>query len=381
MYIVDFKRTPIGKFMGSLSGISAPELTNPLFEFFLNKYPFLVSGTNEVVIGNVNSAGIGMNPARIASYNGGMDKSVPAYTVNHACASGMNAIIQGYRAIKSGDADVVLAGGMESMSQTPFLLRGARKGFTYGNQMMLDSLYIDGLYCCLSKALVGEISENLTKKYSITRDEQDQFAFESHKKASKALYNKSFNGDIIKCYGLNCDESVRKNTTIEALAQLKPVFHNKGALTAGNVSPLSDGAALMLLVSENALNKFKLKPKARIIDSVFVGLDPKLMGMGPKYAIKKILKKNNLNIDSIDVFEINEAFAVQVIAVIKELGIVEKDVNINGGAIALGHPLGMSGARIIGSLITSLKQKKKKFGVASLCVGGGQGAAVLIENL
>ena len=381
MYIVDIKRTPIGKFLGSLSDLSAPELTKPLFDYFLEKYPFLKTETNEVILGNVLSAGIGMNPARIASFNAGLSETIPSYTINHVCASGMNAIAQSFRAIKAGEGDIILAGGMESMSNAPFLVKNARKGLKFGSNALIDSLQNDGLYCSLSQSVMGVTAENVAKKYKITRRAQDKFSLESHKKASKAFKNNVFAKDIISIKNIKKDESIREDTSFEKLSKLKTVFKENGTVTAGNSSGINDGAVLSLIVSQTALKKYGLKPKAKILDAVFVGLKPELMGMGPKYAIEKILKKNSLKIKDIDLFEINEAFASQVLAVVKELKLDIKKVNIYGGAVAVGHPLGMSGARIIGSLITGLKNTKGKLGIASLCVGGGQGAAVLIENL
>ncbi len=375
------KRTPVGKFLGSLSGLSAPELAKPLFSYFLSKYPYLKNKTDEVVIGNVLSAGIGMNPARIAAMLGGVDESVPSYTVNHVCASGMNAIIQAFRSIRAGDTHIVLAGGMESMSQAPYLLKGARKGLKFGSQTLIDSLQHDGLYCSLCHGAMGVTAENVAKKYAISRASQDRYALSSHQKAVLAQEHRIFANEIIAIEELKADECPRKETSLEKLASLKAVFKDGGTVTAGNSSSINDGAALALLASEKAVQTYGLKPMARIIDYVFIGLKPELMGMGPKLAIEKLLKKNSLSLNDIDLFEINEAFASQILAVIQELKINDSKVNIYGGAIAFGHPLGMSGARIIGTLITGLKQIKGKLGIASLCVGGGQGAAILLENI
>ncbi len=381
MYIVDWKRTPVGKFLGALAHIPATQLTKPLFSYFLENYPYLKKKTDEVIIGNVIGAGIGMNPARIAAITGGMSYHVPAYTINHACASGMNAVVQGFRAIRLGDAHMVLAGGMESMSQAPFLVKGIRTGIKFGSTSLIDSLHNDGFYCCLSKDIVGVLTETLSKKYSINRKNQDLFTLASHHKAVKAQEAKNFADEIIPVGQLQTDEAPRKDTSLEKLSSLKPAFKPHGTITAGNASSLNDGAALTLLASRKAVQKYELKPMAQILDAVFVGLKPELMGMGPQIAIKKLLQKNKLTIADIDVFEINEAFAVQVLAVLQTLDIDESKLNINGGALAIGHPLGMSGTRIIGSLITALKQTGGKLGIASLCVGGGQGAAILIKNL
>ena len=381
MYIIDVKRTPIGKFMGSLSKFSAPELAKPLFNYFLNTYPYLKKFTDEVVIGNVLSAGIGQNPARIAAFLGGLADTVPAYTINQVCASGMNAIIQGFRAILAHAADNVISGGMESMSQAPYLLKNARKGLPFGTVTLIDSLQYDGLFCSLSGISMGETVENIVEKYHIKRRDQDHFSLASHRKVIASQKQGIFQGEIIPLPELAVDESPRSDTSLVKLAALKPIFKSNGAITAGNASSINDGAALALLTSEKALKKYKLTPKARIVDAVFVGLKPSLMGMGPKYAIEKILKRNKLSTDDIDLYEINEAFAVQVLAVIQTLHLDPHKVNLYGGALALGHPLGMSGTRIVGTLINALKRTRGKLGIASLCVGGGQGAAILLENI
>lgn len=381
MFIVDTKRTPIGKFLGALSNLSAPELSKPLFYYFLNKYPFLKHETDEVIIGNVLSSGIGLNPARIASFKSGISETVPAYTINHACASGMNAVIQGFRLIKTGDADIILAGGMESMSQAPYLVKRIRQDAKFRSNALIDSIQKDALCCSISNQMMGETAENIAKKYSIGREAQDKFALNSHKKAVKARREKVSSYEIIRMKELTNDEGPRDDTSLPKLAKLKPVFKIKGTVTAGNSSSINDGAALVLLSSEKALKKYNLRPVAEILDCSFVGLKPELMGMGPKYAIEKLLKRNFLKIADIDLFEINEAFAVQVLAVMRELKIDSRIVNIYGGAIALGHPLATSGVRIIGSLMTALKLTSGKLGIASLCVGGGQGAAMLIKNI
>jgi len=381
MYIIDIKRTPIGKFLGSLSNLSAPELTKPLFSYFLEKYPYLKKGTDEVIMGNVLSAGIGMNPARIAAVEGGISESVPAYAVSHVCASGINAIVQGFRAIRAGDADIILAGGMESMSNAPFLLNGSRKGMRFGSRTLVDSLAHDGLCCSLLHKMMGNVAEQMAEKYKIDRKSQDLFSLKSHQKALSAQKSNVFSSEIIEMEELKEDECPRSDTSLEKLSALKTVFKENGTVTVGNACPINDGAALSFIASDIAVKKYRLKPIARILDAAFVGLQPNIMGMGPKYAIEKLLKRNSLDMRDIDLFEINEAFAAQVLSVIRGLRVDERKLNIYGGAIAIGHPIGMSGVRIIGSLITGLKNTSGKLGMASLCVGGGQGAAILIENL
>ena len=381
MYIIDTKRTPIGKFMGSLSSFSAPELTKPLFRYFLETYPFLRSKTDEVILGNVLSAGIGMNPARIAAFYGGLSKSVPSYTINHVCASGMTAIIQAARAIHSNDADLILAGGMESMSQAPFILPGVRAGFRFGSKTLIDTLENEGLYCSLTHQSMGMTAENISSKFKIDRKSQDQYAQRSHKKASLALEEKVYTADILGIGNITRDEGLRPDASLSKLAKLNPVFTPNGSVTAGNASSISDGAALLFLASQNGVEKHSLTPIAKIIDYVSVGIDPEFMGMGAQVAIQKLVKKNKLQLSDIDIFEINEAFAAQVLAVIDVLNLPIKKVNIYGGAIAVGHPLAASGTRIVMNAITALKQTKGKRAIASVCVGGGQGVAMLLENL
>ena len=382
MYIVDIKRTPVGKFLGSLSHLTAPELAKPLFDNFLERYEFLKNDTDEIILGNVLSAGVGMNPARIAALHGGMSNSVPAYTINQVCGSGLNAIHQGFRAISMGDASLVIAGGMESMSQAPHVVRKMRSGVKYGSSEILDTIMCDGLYCTLSGKLMGDTAEILAKKYKISRARQDAFSLQSHKRAIAALKDmKKFFPDLISVDSLVLDEGPRSDTSLEKLSALKPIFDANGSVTAGNASSMNDGAALALLASEKAVKKYNLEPKVKIKDVVQVGLDPELMGMGAQLAIDALLKRNNLSIQDIGVFEINEAFAAQTLAVLEELKIPEEKVNIYGGALAIGHPLGMSGTRIVGSLVNAMKNNDCKLGIASVCVGGGQGVGILLENI
>ena len=253
MYIVDIKRTPVGKFLGSLSNLSATELTKPLFSYFLHKYPYLKKETNEVIMGNVLSSGVGLNPARIASIKSGISEKVPSYTINHACASGMNAVIQGFRLIKTGDADLILAGGMESMSQAPYLVARKKRSSKIDPSELIDSLYRDALCCSISNLIMGETAENIAQKYSIKREEQDSYAFYSHRKAIKARKEKIFSSEIIKMSELKDDEGPRDDTSLKKLAKLRTIFKKNGTVTAGNASSINDGAALLLLSSEKAL--------------------------------------------------------------------------------------------------------------------------------
>lgn len=388
-YIIDIKRTAIGKYQGTLKNIDAINLIIPIFNYFIKKYPFLKNHTDEIIIGNVLSAGLGQNPARIASFKAGIANKTPSFTVNHVCGSGMTSIIQGIKSIILQNADIALAGGMESMSNAPYLLNNHRVGRKFGNDKLVDSIFQDGLYCSLTNSIMGKTAENIAKKYKITRKDQDKFAFNSHAKAITAIDKGYFNNEIIdlisnikgKTAIFNKDESPRRDTSIEKLEKLNSIFKNKGTVTAGNSSGINDGAALCLLTSENAIKKYNIKPMAKIIAYDYIGLSPIYMGLGSYYSISRIIKKSKININNIDLFEINEAFASQVLAVIKLLKIEKQKVNINGGAIALGHPLGASGTRILATLVYNLKRTGSRYGIASLCIGGGQGVSVLVEKI
>jgi len=388
MFILDTKRTAIGKFLGTLSQTNAIELIKPIFQFFLDRYPFLKQQTSEVILGNVLSAGLGQNPARIAVVQSGFSNCVPAFTLNHVCGSGLTSIIEGLKSIKLGDADIVLAGGMENMSNAPYLISKHRKGLPLGNDVLVDSLNHDGLFCSLSNSIMGLTAENIAIKYKISRREQDVYTFNSHKKASNAVVKGYFNNEIIKInipvkketIYFKDDEQIRKDTTIDKLSILPTIFKKDGTITAGNASSINDGAALTILISEKIMKQYKVVPIAKILAYDYIGLDPKYMGLGSYYSISNLLKKTSLTLKDIDLFEINEAFASQIIAVMKLLKLKKDKVNISGGAIALGHPLGASGARILTTLVYNMKRTKSRYGIASLCIGGGQGVSVLIEN-
>lgn len=382
-YIIDAKRTPIGKFGGALNTVTATELMSVIIRS-LN-----IGRIDQVIIGNTLSAGLGQNPARIASYQAGVGVEIPAYTVNLVCGSGLQSIILAQQLIQDGQADLIIAGGMESMSNVPYYLDNYRLGVKIGNQSVRDGLIFDGLYCSLSHQHMGVTAENLARRYKISRAQQDLFALLSHQKSVKALVTGKFQEEIIPIttssngtsLTLQNDENPRGDTSLEALARLKTAFRKEGSVTAGNSSPLSDGAAGVLVASENAIRRYDLKPKLLIKSYALVGLDPKFMGMGASHAAKKVLKGAKLKKESIDVWEINEAFAAQSLAVINDLGINPDLVNMNGGAIALGHPLGASGSRIMTTLLHQLKRSHAKLGLAALCIGGGQGIAMVVESI
>lgn len=385
IFIVGAKRTPIGKFGGSLSTFSASELGAKVISAVLKQSKLPKEKIDQILIGNVLQAGQGQNPARTASRLAGLPESIPAITINDVCGSGLSSVNLGASLIMSGQAEVVLVGGMESMSNAPYLLDKARVGYKMGDGILIDSMLKDSL----GNYHMGMTAENISSKYSITRGEMDKYAVESHQKATYTTEYGGFKKEIVDIIvdnrkGRNLivtDENIRSDTSIEKLAKLKSAFKESGVVTAGNSSSINDGASILMLVSEKILYDYKLTPLAEWIDSSLVGLEPRLMGMGPEIAVKKLLTQQKMDITDIDIFELNEAFAAQSIACIRQLGINDMDkVNPKGGAIALGHPVGASGSRILTTLIYELIENKGNYGIASLCIGGGMGAATLIKN-
>ncbi len=339
-------------------------------------------------MGNVLQAGNGQNPARQAALKAGIPIDVPESTINTVCGSGLHAVALAYNAILAEQGDIILAGGMESMSNAPYLLRNARNGYKLGNGELVDSLVADGLTCPINHYHMGITAENVAEKYGISRLEQDEFAYESQIKAVEAKNKKVFEEQIVPVMIKNKketiyfteDEHIRGNTTKEKLSHLKTAFKENGTVTAGNSSGINDGAAAMLVVSEDKCKEHALKPLAYIKGYSLVGVDPAYMGMGPVKAISSLLKQQGISIDEIDLFEINEAFAAQALAVLKELGVSLEKVNVNGGAIAIGHPVGASGARVLVTLVHEMVRRSSRYGIASLCIGTGMGIAMLVEN-
>jgi acetyl-CoA C-acetyltransferase len=388
-YIVKAKRTAIGKYGGSLASIPITDVMGELVTNILKSYLQINDRIDEVIIGNVLSAGLGQNPARIAAIRGQISHNVPAYTVNKVCGSGLKSIILAAQSIVCGDAQLILAGGMESMSRAPYYLNNYRFGVKFGHQNIDDGMILDGLYCSLIGEHMGITAENIAKKYNISRKQQDEFSYLSHIKAIKAIKNNYFDTQIVPIKISNkdkdcifkTDEQPRPDTSIEKLSQLRSVFKKDGSVTAGNSSSINDGAAVALIASEDAVKKYKLKSKTVILSYAYVGLNPSYMGMGGYYAAIKCLANAGKKASQIDLWEINEAFASQSVAVISRLGIDQKKVNITGGAIAFGHPIGASGARILTTLVYNLERVNKRYGLATLCIGGGQGIALLVENI
>ena len=382
--IVGAVRTVIGTFKGSLRKMRADQLGSIVISEVLKKSKFDKGEIDEVIMGQVLTTGGGQNPARQAAINAGLSISKPAHIVNQVCGSGLRAVISGFHSIKLGYAKSVIAGGQENMSISPHSIF-YREEKKIAENKLLDTMIHDGLLDAFNNYHMGVTAENVAKKFSISRQDQDQFALNSQKKTELAFNNGKFDNEMIKVNHngnfLDRDEYPRFNLKISDLQKLNPVFQNNGTVTAGNSSGINDGAAALLLTSLEHAEKKSIKPLVKIVSWASVGVDPSLMGLGPIEAVREATKKAKWRIDEIDLFEINEAFAAQSIAVIRELGIDQNKVNVNGGAIALGHPIGASGARILVTLIHEMKRQKKNKGCATLCIGGGMGIALCIERI
>lgn len=389
--IVSAVRTAIGSFQGTLAGVSATKLGAVVLEAALERAGVSKDSVDEVIMGNVLSAGLGQNPARQASIQAGLANEVPSLTINKVCGSGLKAVHLAVQAIASGDADVVLAGGMESMSQAPYLMEGARSGYRMGDQKVVDSMIRDGLWCAFNDYHMGITAENLCTKYEIGREEQDEFAAWSQEKAQQAIASGRFADEIVPVaipqrkgdpLLFSVDEFPRAGVTAEMLGKLKPAFKKDGTVTAGNASGINDGAAALLIMSREKADELGVKPLARIVANASAGVDPSIMGYGPVPATQKVMEKAGLSLSDMDLIEANEAFAVQSLSVGKALEIDREKLNVNGGAIALGHPIGASGARILVTLVHELQKRDGvKYGLATLCIGGGQGVATIIEKI
>ena len=388
--IVSATRTPVGSFNGSLASVSTIDLGKIVITEALKRAGVDGTHVDEVIMGNVLQAGLGQNPARQAALNAGLADSIPAFTVNKVCGSGLKTVALAAQAIAAGDADIIVAGGMENMSRAPFLLDSkARWGYRMGNQQIIDTMVHDGLTCATNHYHMGITAENIAEKYQISRQEQDELALRSQQLAAKAVADGVFDAEIvpvtIKTRKGNIefarDEYPRAETTAEALAKLKPAFNKEGTVTAGNSSGINDGAAAVVVMTESKAKALGLKPLARIRSYASGGVSPALMGMGPVPATQKALQKANLSLSDIDLIEANEAFAAQFLGVGRELKFDMDKTNIHGGAIALGHPIGASGTRILVSLLYGLQSQNKSLGLATLCIGGGQGIAMIVERM
>jgi acetyl-CoA C-acetyltransferase len=387
--IVSAVRTAIGSFLGSLQNVSARELGATVIKEAILRAGITHNSVDQVIMGNVLQAGSGQNPARQASLAAGIPQETPAITINMVCGSGLRAVHLATQAILSGEAEIVVAGGMENMSQAPYLLKGGRNGFKMGDQKILDSMIQDGLWCAENDYHMGITAENLTEKYEINRIEQDEFSAWSQQKAQAAIESQRFSDEIVpvevpgrkgQVTIFSQDEFPRFGTTSESLGKLRPSFNKNGTVTAGNASGINDGAAALVVMSREKADELQLKPLVVIKANAVAGVDPSIMGIGPVPAVKKALQTASLSLEEIDLIEANEAFAAQSIAVDRELHFNKEKLNVNGGAIALGHPIGASGARILVTLIHEMKKRENRFGLATLCVGGGQGVATIIEN-
>ncbi|HCV4679991.1 TPA: acetyl-CoA C-acetyltransferase [Staphylococcus aureus] len=381
-------RTPIGVFGGAFKDVPAYDLGATLIEHIIKETGLNPSEIDEVIIGNVLQAGQGQNPARIAAMKGGLPETVPAFTVNKVCGSGLKSIQLAYQSIVTGENDIVLAGGMENMSQSPMLVNNSRFGFKMGHQSMVDSMVYDGLTDVFNQYHMGITAENLVEQYGISREEQDTFAVNSQQKAVRAQQNGEFDSEIVPVsipqrkgepIVVTKDEGVRENVSVEKLSRLRPAFKKDGTVTARNASGINDGAAMMLVMSEDKAKELNIEPLAVLDGFGSHGVDPSIMGIAPVGAVEKALKRSKKELSDIDVFELNEAFAAQSLAVDRELKLPPEKVNVKGGAIALGHPIGASGARVLVTLLHQLNDEVET-GLTSLCIGGGQAIAAVVSK-
>jgi len=387
--IVSAVRTAIGSFGGAFKDVSAPQLGSVVIKEALAKAGLAPDSVDEVIMGNVLQAGLGQNPARQAAMAAGLPQEVSSMTINKVCGSGLKAVHLATQAILAGDADIVIAGGMENMSQAPYLLKGARDGFKMGDQKLVDTMVADGLTCAFNDYHMGVTAENLCTQYELTREEQDEFAANSQQKAVQAIEDGKFKDEIVpvevkkkkEILTIDTDEYPRKGTTAEKLGGLRPAFKKDGSVTAGNASGINDGAAAVVVMSKEKAEELGIKPLVKIVANASSGVDPSIMGIGPVTAVKKAMEKGGQSMEEMDLVEANEAFAAQALAVGKELQFDPEKLNVNGGAIALGHPIGASGARILVTLIHEMKRREAKKGLATLCIGGGQGVATIVENI
>jgi acetyl-CoA C-acetyltransferase len=379
IFIVSAARTPIGKFGGALAGLSAVDLGVAAVREAVQRAGIAAEDVQEVFIGHARQAGNGPNPARQISYRSGIPETVPSCTINKACGSGLKAIMLGFNEIALDNAEIVVAGGVESMSRVPYIVEQARWGFRMGHRQLTDGMYRDGFYCPLSEMMMGETAENLAKLYDISRSDQDEYAVESQRRARAAIEAGRFSDELVALPQLDRDEHVRSNTSLAEMQKLPPVFSAEGSVTAGNSSGITDGGAAIVLASEEAVRRRRLKPLARIVAYASAGVDPKIMGIAPAPAIRKLMTRSGLSIEQFGLIELNEAFAAQVLACLKELPLDRTRLNVNGGAIALGHPIGCTGARIVITLAHEMAKRNVQYGLATLCISGGLGLALAIE--
>ena len=387
--IVSAVRTAVGTMGGGLSTIAAPKLGAITIEEAIRRSGVPDDATpDEVLMGNVIQAGLGQNPARQSAIQGGLPVTVPATTINKVCGSGLKTVILASQAIRAGDAHYIVAGGMENMSQGPFLVQNGRYGYRLGNAELVDATVHDGLWCAMEDCHMGITAENVSAEYGVSREDQDAFSGESQRRAGEAMASGRFKDEIVDVSIpqrrgdptiVNVDEYPRPDSTAETLGRLRPAFKGDGSVTAGNASGINDGAATTIVVSEEFANQHNLKPLARIRGYASAGVEPRIMGIGPIGAMQRAVRNAGLGMQDIDLIELNEAFAAQSVAVTRELELDPERVNVNGGAIAIGHPIGASGTRILVTLLHEMQRREAQFGMAALCIGGGQGIALVVE--
>ncbi len=387
--IVSAVRTAIGSFQGTLKGVPATDLGSIVIKEALARAGVAGEQVDEVIMGNVLAAGLGQNPARQAAIKAGLPHEVSALTINKVCGSGLKAVHLAAQAIVAGDADIIVAGGFENMSQAPYILKNAREGFRMGDQKVVDTMIHDGLWCAFNDYHMGITAENLCDTYQISREEQDAFAARSQQRAEAAIAAGKFEDEIVAVeipqrkgepILFDKDEFPRAGVTVESLAKLRPAFKKDGSVTAANASGINDGAAAVVVMLKDKAQELGIQPMAMIAANASAGVDPAIMGTGPVTAVKKVLTKAGIALDEIDVIEANEAFAAQSIAVDRELSFNHDKLNVNGGAIALGHPIGASGARILVTLLHEMTKRDAKTGLTTLCIGGGQGVATVVKR-
>jgi len=388
--IVSACRTAIGSFGGALKDLSAAELGAVVIREAIGRAKVAPADIGDVILGCVLQSGAGMNVARQAALKAGLPDEVPAETINRVCGSGLQAVVHAVEAIRVGYVDTIVAGGTESMSSAPYLLKGARWGYRMGHGEVVDSMLGEGLTCAINACHMGITAEEVATRYRVSREDQDAFAAESQRRAADAIENGRFADEIVPVeipqrkggpLRFEVDEYPRAGTTAEKLGALKAAFKKDGSVTAGNASGINDGAAAVVVSTAAKAQALGARPLARVLAYASTGVDPKVMGIGPIPAVRKVLERSKLQPEQIDLFELNEAFAAQSLAVVRELGLDAARVNVNGGAIALGHPIGASGARILTTLLYALRARKLRYGIASLCIGGGMGIAMAVENL
>ena len=387
--IISAARTPVGKFLGSLKGFSATQLGAIVVRESVKRAGVKPEDIDEVIMGCVIQAGLGQNPARQAALNGGLPPTVSAVTVNKVCGSGLKAVMMAAQSVQLGDADIVVAGGMESMSNAPYLIPKAREGYRLGNGELVDAMINDGLWCAFENYHMGCTGEVVAEEYKVSRSEQDEFAMNSHRKAAAAIKAGRFKDEIVPVeipqrkgspLIFDTDETVREDTSVEVLGKLKPAFKQEGTVTAGNAPGVNDGASALVVTSLRRARELGVEPMARIVAQATAGVEPRLVMMAPVEAVRKLFKKTGWSPSEVDLIELNEAFSVAAVAVTRELGLDPEKVNVNGGAVALGHAIGQSGSRLLTTILYELKRRNARRGIVSLCLGGGNAVAMAIER-